>query len=60
MSDSLKDDILKAIADSKNSSNNTSNNTTNGSIVFKDPQMLQQSLDKSLRPPQKLNESVDE
>ena len=60
MSDNLKNDILKAVADSKNTTNNTSKNTNDTPVVLKNPQILQHSLDKSLRPPQKLNENVNE
>jgi len=60
MSGNLKNDILKAVEDGKNATNNTSKNTADTSIVLKNPQILQHSLDKSLNPPKKLNENVDE
>ena len=60
MSGNLKADILKAVADGKNTTNNTSKNTTDAPVVLKNPQILQHSLDKTLRPPQKLNENVNE
>lgn len=60
MSDNLKNDILKAVADGKKTTNGTTKNPTDTSIVLKDPQILQHSLDKSLRPPQKLTEDVNE
>lgn len=59
MSDNLKNDILKAVEDSKAFTNSTSSNSTEASMIFKDPQMLQHSLDKSLRAPQRLAESAD-
>ena len=60
MSGNLKADILKAVADGKNTANNTPKNTTDAPVVLKNPQILQHSLVKSLRPPQKLNENVNE
>lgn len=48
MSDNLKNDILKAISDSKETSNSVTKEPANVP-VFKDPQMLQHSLDKSLQ-----------
>jgi hypothetical protein len=60
MSGDLKADILKAVADVKNTTNNTSKNTTDTPIVLKNPQILQHSLDESLRQPRKLNENVNE
>lgn len=47
MSDNLKSDILKAVADGKKSNNNTSKPID--APVFKDPQVLQHSLDKALQ-----------
>lgn len=57
MSDSLKKDVLKAIADSKNSVKATTKEPAH-TPVFKDPQMLQHSLDKSLQS-QKETEAKD-
>ena len=48
MSDNLKNDIFKAISDSKETSNSVTKEPANVP-VFKDPQMLQHSLDKSLQ-----------
>lgn len=47
MSDNLKNDILKAVAESNKSTNNTSK--PKDAPVFKDPQVLQHSLDKALQ-----------
>lgn len=47
MSDNLKSDILKAVDDSNKATNNTSK--PSGAPVFKDPQVLQHSLDKVLQ-----------
>ncbi len=56
MSDSLKKDILKAVADGKKATNSTPKDTP---VVFKDPQILQHSLDKSLKNPQRLAEDIN-
>lgn len=59
MSDNLKTDILKAVADSQNATNNTSNNADNHKILLNDPQISQYSLDKSFKHPQRLAENLD-
>ena len=60
MSGNLKADILKAVADSKNTTNDTTKNTNDTPVVLKNPQILQHSLDKSLRPTQKPNKNVND
>lgn len=58
MSNNLKNDILKVVADSKNLTQEPSK-ISNNTPIFKDPQMLQHSLNTSLHPPQKLSENFD-
>lgn len=48
MSDDLKSDILKAVADSNKPTNDTLKEPV-VTPVFKDPQVLQHSLDKALQ-----------
>jgi len=48
MSDNLKNDILKAAADSGRITTGTLKETTD-TPAFKNPQILQHSLDKSLK-----------
>ena len=54
MSDNLKNDILKAVAASKEITNGTSKSSSESKVELKDPQILQYSLEKSLQSPQRL------
>lgn len=59
MSDNLKNDILKAVAASKEITNGTSKSSSESKVELKDPQILQYSLEKSLQSPQRLAENVN-
>lgn len=59
MPDNMKNDILASISNSVNQ-NNCHATSSETSAKFKDPQVLQYSLDSVLKPPQTLNENAGE